>query len=278
MPDHLFEDRADHALKRIENVLLGYVRHLAVDLSEFRLAVRSELLVTEALDDLEVAVHPGYHQNLLECLGRLRQSVKLAGIHSRWHHEVTGTLGGGLHKHGRLNLNEPFTREVVSHHLCELVSQNEGVLHWGTTDIKVPELHSNFFQRVGLGFNEERWGLRRVQNLDAGWNDFDISGGFVLRLRSALNHLSSDLDNILTSQLCRNFVALFLCLFLFCGSIIQWVGEHGLCDTVTVTNVNECHALLVTALLNPAADAHLFANVADSQLPTVVGSVARLGL
>ena len=41
-------------------------RHLHVHLGELRLAIRPQVLVPEAADDLVVAVHPSDHEQLLE--------------------------------------------------------------------------------------------------------------------------------------------------------------------------------------------------------------------
>src|SRR2546430_9809600 len=49
------------------------IRHLEIDLREFRLAVGAQVLVTEAAYDLEILVETGDHQDLLEQLGRLRK-------------------------------------------------------------------------------------------------------------------------------------------------------------------------------------------------------------
>jgi len=50
--------------------------HLDVDLGELRLPIEPEILVAEALDDLEVAIEPGHHEELLEKLGGLGQSIE----------------------------------------------------------------------------------------------------------------------------------------------------------------------------------------------------------
>ena len=68
--------------ERVQDIFLVYECHLAVDLGEFRLAVCPEVLVAETLDDLQVTVKSGHHQQLLECLRGLRQGVKLAVVHA----------------------------------------------------------------------------------------------------------------------------------------------------------------------------------------------------
>ncbi|MBA7631556.1 hypothetical protein ES703_39088 [subsurface metagenome] len=60
---------ADQPLDHGIDVLLVHERHFHVDLGEFWLAVGPQVLVPEALDDLEVAVQAGDHQQLLVGLG-----------------------------------------------------------------------------------------------------------------------------------------------------------------------------------------------------------------
>jgi hypothetical protein len=88
--------------------LLRHEGHLAVDLRELRLAVGPQILIAEALHDLEVAVVARYHQNLLEGLGALRQGVRFPGIHAAGHDEVARTFRRTLDEEGRFDLDESF--------------------------------------------------------------------------------------------------------------------------------------------------------------------------
>ena len=87
------EKVAAHSFEHLENVLLLNKRHLTVDLSELRLTVCTKVLVAETLDNLEVTVDARNHQQLLERLRALGQSVELSGIHTAWNDKVAGTLG-----------------------------------------------------------------------------------------------------------------------------------------------------------------------------------------
>ena len=91
---HLLEEMACHILKQADDILLIHKAHLAVDLCELRLAVGSEVLVAEALGNLEIAVESAHHEQLLQCLRTLRQCIELSGIHARRHYEVACALGG----------------------------------------------------------------------------------------------------------------------------------------------------------------------------------------
>ena len=61
-----------------EDVVLVDERHLDVDLRELGLAIEAQVLVAEALDDLEVAVEARHHEELLEELRALGERVELA--------------------------------------------------------------------------------------------------------------------------------------------------------------------------------------------------------
>src|ERR1700674_215424 len=55
-PNH---DLLDHA----ENHILRWEGHLQIELRKFRLAVRSQILITEAARDLKIAIQTADHQN-----------------------------------------------------------------------------------------------------------------------------------------------------------------------------------------------------------------------
>ena len=87
-------------------------RDLEVDLRELRLAIGAQVLVAEALDDLEVAIESGDHQDLLEDLRRLRQREELAGMHAARHEIVARPFGRRLGQNRRLDLEEALLVEV----------------------------------------------------------------------------------------------------------------------------------------------------------------------
>src|SRR5690606_271346 len=103
---HGFEDVAQHAFEQVADFFLVQERGFAVDLGKFRLAVRTQVLVAEALGDLVVTVETGDHQHLLEELRRLRQREEFPGIDPRRHQVVTGALGRALGQHGRLDIDK----------------------------------------------------------------------------------------------------------------------------------------------------------------------------
>ena len=103
------EHPAQHRLDGGEHVFLGDEAHLDVELVEFAgAAVGARVLVAEAGRDLEIAVEPGHHDELLELLGRLRQRVELARMEARGHEEVARAFGARGGEDRRLELEEPL--------------------------------------------------------------------------------------------------------------------------------------------------------------------------
>src|SRR5690606_20194184 len=92
--ERLPENVGHETLNCREDVLLVHEAHFNIYLSVFRLPVATGVLVAEAVGKLEIFVEAGDHQNLLEKLRTLRQSVKIAGVNSRRNKEVARTLGG----------------------------------------------------------------------------------------------------------------------------------------------------------------------------------------
>ena len=79
---HFLEEVLCEGLKCVDNIVLLYERHFAVNLREFGLTVGTEVFIAEALHDLEVAVKTCYHQQLLQRLRTLGKGIELTGIHA----------------------------------------------------------------------------------------------------------------------------------------------------------------------------------------------------
>src|SRR6185437_16842767 len=90
-PDRL--ERGDHdALEDLEHVVARRKRQLEVELPEFELSIRTQILVTPARRDLVVAVEPADHERLLEQLWRLCEREKSARLQTDGNEEVACTL------------------------------------------------------------------------------------------------------------------------------------------------------------------------------------------
>jgi len=83
--------------------------HFQVELGEFWLAVGAEIFVAKTFHDLEVAVESANHEDLLEDLRRLRESVELAVMHATGHEIVAGAFGCGASEHGVSTSMKPIS-------------------------------------------------------------------------------------------------------------------------------------------------------------------------
>src|ERR1022692_576428 len=93
-----------HALEQRVDVLAVDERRLDVHLGELHLAVGAQVLVPEAARDLEIPLHPGDHQDLLELLRGLRKGIELPRVDARGHDVFARPLGRALdRKSTRLN-------------------------------------------------------------------------------------------------------------------------------------------------------------------------------
>ena len=124
-----------HALDDLENVLLAREGHLQIELREFELAVGAKIFVAEAAHDLEIAVHAGNHQDLLEDLRRLRQRVKLSVMDAAGDQVVARAFGSGAREHGRFNFEEAELVERFANFEDDAVAQLDdcGAV-WGGAD------------------------------------------------------------------------------------------------------------------------------------------------
>ena len=88
-----------------------------VDLGKLRLAVTTQVLVTETFNDLVVTVKTSIHQKLFGDLWTLRKSVKMPFINTRWHQIVTRPSGVDLERNSSKQWAHENEREKGFHAL-----------------------------------------------------------------------------------------------------------------------------------------------------------------
>ncbi len=69
------------SFKSVQHIIPFHECHFTVNLSEFRLAVGTQVFVTETFHQLVITIVAGNHQQLLKGLRRLRQCIKLSLMH-----------------------------------------------------------------------------------------------------------------------------------------------------------------------------------------------------
>ena len=127
-----------HLLEERNDVVLLDKAHLAVDLGKFRLSVGAQIFVAETFCDLEVTVHAGYHQELLERLRTLGQGVELAGVHARRHDKVARSLRRRADEDGRFDFEESLAVEEATHFEADAVTQLEVGAHTLAAQVEHP--------------------------------------------------------------------------------------------------------------------------------------------
>ena len=258
-----FEEVAHEVLKRLQHVFLLHKGHLAVNLREFRLAIRAEVFVAEALDDLVVAVVSADHQQLLERLRALRQRVKLPGVHARRHDKVPCTFRCGLDQIRRLNFDELHPVEVLAGLDAQPVAEHEVALYGLAAQVEVTELHPQIVAAIGIVFDGKRRGLAGIQDVELGDFDFDVPGGhlgvFGFTDFDESGRLNDEFAAELASAQAEGFVR------------VHVEGQLG--QAVAVTDVDKGHSTQVAGALNPTAQGDGLACVVGAQFAASMRSM-----
>ena len=261
--EHLFEHIFCPTLEDLQYVLLLDERHLAVDLSELRLTIGTQVLVAEATYDLEVAVVTSHHQQLLQGLGRLRQSVELIGVHTARNNEVARTLRGRFDQIGGLDFEEALLVEERTHCLSHTVAQDHCTLQGGTTQVEVAVTHTQIVATVRVLLDGERRSLCHVENGQLFGCHLDIARCHFGVLRLTLDNATRYLNDIFATQLSRSLASLS-------GRVLL---DYNLGDTIAVAQVDKGHCTEVAHLLHPTGEGYCFIDVAASQTAASVSSV-----
>ena len=128
--ERFFENILQHPLAQLADIFFSHKTHFHIQLGKFRLAVGTQIFIAEAACQLEISVGSGYHQNLLEELGALRQGIKAAGVYSGGHQIIAGALWGALAENGRFNFVKAFIIKKMTHGYGYFMTQPQSVLHF----------------------------------------------------------------------------------------------------------------------------------------------------
>ena len=237
------EHVADHAFEHLADLFLGEERGLDIDLRELGLAVGAQVLVTEALHDLVVAVVAGHHQQLLEQLRRLRQREEAAVVHAAGHQVVARAFGRGLAEHRGLDVDEAVGVEELARFHRHLVAQHQVALHRRAAQVQHAVREARGFRQVVV-VEQERRRDRGVEHLELVREHFDLAalelvvgGAF-----GACPHQARDLHAELVAQVLGDGEGR--------GAIRV---AHHLHVAFAVAHVDEDHAAVVAATVHPAA-------------------------
>ena len=251
--EDFLEDSLHHVFHEVQNEVLVFEGELHIQLGEFRLAIGTQVFITEAASDLEVAFQTGNHEQLFEELRGLRQSVEFARVHAGWDEVVACAFRGALGEHRGLDFEKIVFIEEGSHLMYDLMAHDEVVLHFRTAQIDVAVFQTDVFIDIDAVFDVEWGGLRFVQDAKLGNDDFHLAG---LHLRvdsffASLSDLAFDSEDEFTAAGFR----LVECFF-----PVLWAHDE-LYNTASVAKVDENETAMVTTGIHPACQCQFFAAV-----------------
>ncbi|OPZ25447.1 MAG: hypothetical protein BWZ01_02483 [Deltaproteobacteria bacterium ADurb.BinA179] len=170
------EEVHDHGLGYIQDIVHLDERHLDIDLGELGLPVRSQVFVSEALDDLVIAVKARNHEKLLEELGRLGKRIAFARKHAARHQIVPGPFRGALGEDRSLHVDETVAVQIPSDAAGGPVPENNVALKRGSAQIQVAVFQPEDIVRFHRVFQNIRGCLCLVQNRKLPDNDLHVPG------------------------------------------------------------------------------------------------------
>ena len=242
---------AHHAFEHVQDVFLLHEAHFAVDLGEFRLTVGAEVFVAEALHNLEVAVHTGHHETLLEGLGALRQGVEGAGVHARRHHEVARALGRGVDKERGFDFQEAVRVEIFAGFVADAVPQLQGLLKRVAPKVEVAVLGTEILAAVGVVLDGEGRSEAGVEDVYGVELYLNVARGHFGILAGTLHHGADCLDHELAAEAVRRIHEL-------CRGVRL---NHQLRDAVAVAKVDEGHTAQLARALYPTCQCYFLSCV-----------------
>ena len=126
---NLLEQVTGHVLKQVDHVVLVNKRHLAVDLCKLGLTISAKILVAETFCYLEIAVKARHHEQLLQRLRTLRQSIELTWVHARRHHKVACAFRCAAYEDWGFHLYEVARIKEVANQYGHAVAQLQVFAH-----------------------------------------------------------------------------------------------------------------------------------------------------
>ena len=258
--EDLGEELADHPLHQPGDLRLVHERGLDVQLGELGLAVRPQVLVTEAAHHLVVAVRPAHHQELLEELGRLGQGEELTRVRAARHQVVAGALGRRPGQHRGLHLDEVLVVQEAAERAGDRGPQAQAPLHLRAAQVDVAVAQPGLLVDVllveleGGRLGAVQHGQRLAQHLDLAGRHLRVRGALRTGAHQALHRQHVFAANPLrgVKGLCRLGV------------------EDHLHDPRAVPQVDEDDTPVVAPPVDPARQRDGLAHVRFPEIPAVL--------
>src|ERR1017187_8306634 len=119
------------------------------------------------LKQLKVAIHVGYHQDLLEDLRRLRQRVKLPVMNAARDQAISRAFGGRARQDRSLDLKKTELVERLANLKNHAMPQLDISVQARAAQIEIAVAQAGLFARGRFVFDLKRRRLRIIQNVQA---------------------------------------------------------------------------------------------------------------
>ena len=242
------EQLADHLLGKPGDVRLIGKGKLDIHLGKLRLAIGPEILVPEALDDLEIAIDTGHHEQLLEQLGGLGQGEELAGMGTARHQVVACTLGRGAGEHRGLHLKEAALGEEVAQGNGDIGAEPQVLHHLLAAQVQIAVAQTHILANLNMVIELEGRRFRGVEDNNLAAVDLDLPRVHVRvdGTGAARTDDPFDLKNILAAHSVGDL-----------EELATVVVEDHLNDALAVAKIDKDHAAVVAAPVHPATQGDL---------------------
>ncbi|MCY1222952.1 hypothetical protein D9M72_350610 [compost metagenome] len=244
--DQLPQGFDDAFAERNDVILLDEAR-FDVQLGEFRLAVRAEVLIAVATRDLVVLLEPAHLQELLEKLRGLRQRVPGTRREACGDHEVAGAFRRRTRERGCFDLHVTVAVEQFAGHAVGLGAQAHVAGGARAAQVEVAVLEAGFLAHLDVLVDLEGQRIRGVEDGHLLGDDLDLAGGqrrVFVTLRT-LRHRTDDLQDVLIAESVKD---------------LFFADDH-LGDARGIAKVNECHTTVITTPAHPAGQGYGLSNV-----------------
>ena len=158
---HGIKHGACQTFHQFQDVFLFEKRSFDVDLSEFRLAVLTGILVAEAAHNLVVTVHSAHHQHLLEQLRGLWKCKTRTGVGPARYQVFASAFRGRTGQHRCLDFQKPQSVQVTPHRGRQPGTGAQALLHHGPAQLHVAIAQAMVFVHLFV-VELVRRGIRRI--------------------------------------------------------------------------------------------------------------------
>jgi len=231
-----------------------------VELREFELAVGAQIFIAKTFHDLKVFVQPGDHQDLLENLGAIAATRRIARDAHGWAREIACAFRSRTREHGRFDFDEAHFVHDLAHFENDFVTQRQVAVRLRTAQVEIAEAQARLFRRVDFVFDRKRRRLGVVENMQLRGHELDFPAGQFRIGFLALDDLAFHGDDEFAARLLGFRVRRGLRLFV----------EDRLHDAGAITNIEKEQIAKVAPPRHPAHDQRIAPVVLGTQFAAVV--------